>query len=70
VDYLARRRYHLAPEDAETLDPENLSALTASSPALQNPRSEGILAPGAAAAITAETEVDEAAFFEPERNEG
>jgi hypothetical protein len=62
LEHLVRGRFHLAPKDAETLDPENLSALTASSPALQNPRSEGFLAPGAAAASTAETEADQAAF--------
>jgi hypothetical protein len=62
ADYLVRGRYHPAPKEAEILDAENLSALTASSPALQNPRSEGILAPGAAASSTSETEVDQAAF--------
>jgi hypothetical protein len=62
VNCLVRGRHHLAPKDAETLAPENLSALTASSLALQNPRSEGILAPGAAAASTVETEVNTAAY--------
>lgn len=61
VDYLMRGGDHLVPREAEILDPEKSSALTASSPALQNLRSAGILAPGAAASL-AETEVDEAAY--------
>jgi hypothetical protein len=42
VDYLARGRYRLVPKDTEVLGPDNLSALTAPTPTLQNSASAGI----------------------------
>jgi len=36
VDYLVRGRYHLIPKHPEVLGPDNLSALTATAPTLQN----------------------------------
>ena len=48
VDYLARGRYHSIPRNPLVVTPGNLSALTASAPAGQNPESAGTQAPGAA----------------------
>jgi hypothetical protein len=47
VDYLVRGRVHLIPKDPEILGPENLSALTAPAPRLQNPFSTGAQASSA-----------------------
>ena len=48
VDYLVRGRYHLIPKHPAILGPENLSALTAPTPTLENSASEGAQAPSAA----------------------
>jgi hypothetical protein len=45
VDYLVRGHYHVIPRHPLVLGPENLSALTASASAAQNPDSDGVQAP-------------------------
>jgi hypothetical protein len=56
VDYLVRGRYHLIPKHPQILDPEDLSALTAPAPALQNSASAGPQVPGAVPAASAATQ--------------
>jgi hypothetical protein len=61
VDYLVRGRFHLIPRHPLVLAPANLSALTDSALAAQNPESAGTLAPGAAAQTSAETQASNTA---------
>lgn len=49
VDYLAHGHFHLIPDHPETLGPDNLSPLTVSGSAAQNPESASPQASGAAA---------------------
>jgi hypothetical protein len=61
VDYLVRGHFHLIPSDPQVLSPENLSALTATTAADQNPESAGAQAPGAAADVFPETQTSDSA---------
>jgi hypothetical protein len=54
VDYLTRGRFHSIPRNPLVIEPGNLSALTASVPAGENPESAGAQAPGAAAQSSAQ----------------
>jgi hypothetical protein len=54
VDYLARGRFHSIPRNPLIVAPGNLSALTASAPAGQNPESVGAQVPGVPAQSSAE----------------
>ncbi len=47
VDYLVRGRYHLIPKHPQVLGPENLGALTASNPPVQNPENPELETAGA-----------------------
>ena len=47
VDYLVRGRYHLIPKHPQVLGPENLGALTASDPPVQNPENPELETAGA-----------------------
>jgi hypothetical protein len=55
VDYFVRGRYHLIPKYPQLLVPDNLSALTTSADAAENPLSAGMQAPSADADGSAET---------------
>jgi hypothetical protein len=59
--YLKRGHFHLIPSDPQVLSPENLYALTAPTPAPQNPVSAGDQAPSAAAGVSLQTQTPESA---------
>jgi hypothetical protein len=54
VDYLMRGRFHSIPRQPRVVAPDDLSALTASAPAGQNPKSAGSQVPGAVVQTSAQ----------------
>jgi hypothetical protein len=56
VDYVVRGRFHSIPRQPRVVAPDDLSALTTSAPAGQNPENAGPQAPGAAVQTTAQPE--------------
>ena len=61
VDYLSRGLFHSIPRRPPVLEPGNLSPLTASVPAAQNPESAGAQVPGAAAQSSAQPQTSRTA---------
>ena len=61
VDYLSRGLFHSIPRRPPVLEPGDLSPLTASVPAAQNPESAGAQAPGAAVQSSAQPQTSRTA---------